>query len=126
RAGHFGDRRRRARSERRVRGNFERLGRRRGRTENQRGWTMIILKSKAEIEAMRRAGQVVARAHQELRHLIRPGVTTQELDEFVAEFLASQGAEASFKGYQGFPASICASVNEVVVHGIPGPRRLRE
>lgn len=87
---------------------------------------MIILKSKAEIEAMRRAGQVVARAHQELRHLIRPGVTTQELDEFVAEFLASQGAEASFKGYQGFPASICASVNEVVVHGIPGPRRLRE
>lgn len=87
---------------------------------------MIILKSPAEIEKMRRAGRVVAQAHALLRDVIRPGVSTQELDEVVSRFLEQEGAIPSFKGYQGYPATICASVNEEVVHGIPGSRRLEE
>lgn len=87
---------------------------------------MIILKSPDEIGRMRRAGQVVAQAHERLRGVIRPGVSTQELDRVVEEFLLEVGAQSSFKGYQGFPANICASVNEEIVHGIPGERTLDE
>lgn len=87
---------------------------------------MIILKSKHEIELMRDAGKVVALAHSMIRENIVPGITTLELDTLAEEIIRKQGAIPAFKGYGGFPASICASVNEEVVHGIPGKRRLVE
>jgi methionyl aminopeptidase len=80
---------------------------------------LIILKSAEEIDAMRRAGRVVAQAHALVRELVKPGITTWDLDRAVEEFFLKQNAVPAFKGYQGYPASICASVNEVVVHGIP-------
>ena len=76
------------------------------------------------ISYMREAGRIVALALQELGKRVAPGVTTGELDRFAEEFLRKLGAEPAFLGYQGFPASICASVNEEVVHGIPGLRKL--
>lgn len=87
---------------------------------------MIILKSKAELEVMREAGRIVALTHQELAKAIKPGVTTKQLDEIAETFIRSMGAIPSFKGYGGFPGSICASVNEELVHGIPGKRVLQE
>ena len=87
---------------------------------------MIILKSAAEIKKMRVAGRVVAQAHALLAKAIRPGMTTADLDRIVEDFLRQVGATPSFKGFHGFPASICASVNEVVVHGIPGSQKLVE
>lgn len=80
---------------------------------------MIILKSADELQAMRAAGRVVAQAHELVQSLVRPGATTWDLDQAVEEFLLKQNAIPAFKGYQGYPASICASINEVVVHGIP-------
>ncbi|UFJ40681.1 type I methionyl aminopeptidase [Brevibacillus humidisoli] len=87
---------------------------------------MIILKSAAELGIMREAGRIVALTHQELAKAIKPGVTTKELDELAETFIRSKGAIPSFKGYGGFPGSICASVNEELVHGIPGKRTLQE
>lgn len=87
---------------------------------------MIILKTKREIEIMRKAGRLVAKAHELVRNNIKPGVTTKELDRLVEEFLKSQNAIPTFKGYNGFPFSICASVNEEVVHGFPSDRKLVE
>ncbi|MDR7318461.1 type I methionyl aminopeptidase [Brevibacillus nitrificans] len=87
---------------------------------------MIILKSKSELEVMREAGRIVALTHQELAKAIKPGVTTKQLDEIAETFIRSMGAVPSFKGYGGFPGSICASVNEELVHGIPGKRMLQE
>lgn len=87
---------------------------------------MIILKSKAELEVMREAGRIVALTHQELAKAIKPGVTTKQLDEIAETFIRSMRAVPSFKGYGGFPGSICASVNEELVHGIPGKRALQE
>lgn len=87
---------------------------------------MIILKTKREIEIMRKAGRLVALAHELVRENIKPGVTTKELDRLVEEFLKSQNAIPTFKGYNGFPFSICASVNEEVVHGFPSDRKLIE
>lgn len=87
---------------------------------------MIILKSKAELEVMREAGRIVALTHQELAKAIKPGVTTKQLDEIAETFIRSMGAIPSFKGYGGFPGSICTSVNEELVHGIPGNRTLQE
>ncbi len=87
---------------------------------------MIILKSPSEIEKMRRAGRIVAEARAKVAAAIRPGATTLELDRIAEEHIRASGAIPSFKGYRGFPASICASVNEQVVHGIPGKRVLRE
>ena len=75
---------------------------------------------------MVRAGQVVALAKSSVAALVRPGVTTAELDAVAEETIRSEGAIPSFKGYHGFPASICASINEEIVHGIPGPRRLAD
>ncbi len=80
---------------------------------------MIIRKSKREIEIMRVAGKIVAKTHSYLKPYIKPGVTTKELDEMAEKFIRDQGATPSFKGYGGFKGSICTSVNEVVVHGIP-------
>lgn len=87
---------------------------------------MIVLKSEHELAAMRRAGQVVAQAHQLVKGNLRPGITTKMLDQIVEEFILSQNAVPAFKGYNGYPATICASVNEVVVHGIPNDLPLEE
>ncbi len=86
----------------------------------------ITLKSTREIEIMRRAGKIVAEVLDLMRSEVRPGVTTAELDRLSRELIESHGASPSFLGHQGFTASICASVNEEVVHGIPGPRKLVE
>jgi methionyl aminopeptidase len=75
---------------------------------------------------MREAGRIVAETHRLLARAIRPNITTKELDQIAEGFIRSQGAIPSFKGYNGFPGSICASVNEELVHGIPGPRKLVE
>jgi len=87
---------------------------------------MIICKSEAEIALMREAGRIVAETLRLLRRAIRPGVTTAELDRIAEEHIRSRNAVPSFKGYRGFPGSICTSVNEELVHGIPGPRKLKE
>lgn len=87
---------------------------------------MIICKSEVELELMREAGRIVAKTHQLLKQAIRPDITTRELDQIAEDFIRSQGATPSFKGYNGFSGSICASVNEELVHGIPGPRKLME
>jgi methionyl aminopeptidase len=87
---------------------------------------MIIRKSEQEIEAMARAGRVVADTLALLGESLRPGVTTRELDELAEEYIRSQGGAPTFKGYHGFPASICTSPNSMVVHGIPGDYRVEE
>jgi methionine aminopeptidase, type I len=80
---------------------------------------MILIKTDNEIEYMRQAGKIVGDTLLKLEEVIRPGITTAELDRIAEEYIVKQGARPSFKGYCGFPASICASVNEEVVHGIP-------
>ncbi|EOD01012.1 type I methionyl aminopeptidase [Caldisalinibacter kiritimatiensis] len=87
---------------------------------------MIILKTKREIEKLRRAGRLVSETHAFLQKLIKPGITTKELDEAAEEFIRKHKAEPAFKGYNGFPGSICASINEEVVHGIPGLKKLKD
>ncbi|MCQ4088837.1 type I methionyl aminopeptidase [Saccharibacillus sp. JS10] len=87
---------------------------------------MIICKSEAELVLMREAGRIVAETHRILAKVIKPGVTTAELDRIADETIRSQGAVPSFKGYNGFPASICVSINEQLVHGFPSERKLRE
>ena len=87
---------------------------------------MISLKSPREIEAMRRAGRITAQARTLAGSMVAPGVTTLEIDKAVRRFIESQGAKPSFLGYSGFPGSACISVNEEVIHGIPGPRVLKE
>ena len=87
--------------------------------------SMIIRKTPEQIEAMAAAGEIQARCLRMLRSKCRPGVTTAELDRAAERFIRSQGAIASFKGYRGFPGSICTSPNSMVVHGIPGPYELR-
>jgi len=87
---------------------------------------MILLKSPREIELIRESGRIVGQAIQLARESARPGLTTGELDVILEEFVVSQAARPAFKGFRGFPASTCISVNEVVVHGIPGNRRLKE
>jgi methionyl aminopeptidase len=87
---------------------------------------MIIRKSTREIDQMAEAGAVVVRTLDLLREHVRPGVTTGELDSLADEFIRSEGGVPTFKGYRGFPASICASPNDMIVHGIPGAFRLSE
>lgn len=87
---------------------------------------MIIRKSQAEIEKMARAGAIVWGCLELIAEHIEPGVTTGELDKLAERYIRSKGGVPTFKGYRGFPGSICASVNDVVVHGIPGKTRLRE
>lgn len=87
---------------------------------------LITIKTPEEIEKMRAAGRLTAQARALAGSMIRPGVTTGEIDREVRKFIRSHGAKPSFLGYGGFPGSICASVNEVVIHGIPGPRKLEE
>ena len=85
---------------------------------------MIIKKTPAEIDAMAAAGDILVRTMDLLAGKIRPGVTTLELDQAAERFIRSQGATPAFKGYRGFPGSICASPNDMVVHGIPGKYKL--
>jgi methionyl aminopeptidase len=85
----------------------------------------ITLKSDREVSLMRRAGQIVAEVHALLAESVRPGVTTGELNDIALQYITSQDGTPSFLGYNGFPGSICTSVNEEIVHGIPGGRVLR-
>ena len=87
---------------------------------------MITLKSEHEIELMRRAGKITAAARALARDMVKPGVTTQQIDKAVYHFIKSQGATPSFLNYNGYPASVCVSVNDEIIHGIPGKRVLKE
>ena len=87
---------------------------------------MITLKSEHEIELMRRAGKITAAARALARDMVKPGVTTQQIDKAVFHFIREQGAIPSFLHYNGYPASVCISVNDEIIHGIPGKRVLRE
>lgn len=87
---------------------------------------MIIIKNDIEIEYMRKAGRLVGETLARLEEVIKPGITTAELDKIAEEFILKHNAKPSFKGYHGFPGSICASVNQEVVHGIPASRVLQE
>ena len=87
---------------------------------------MITYKSAREIERMRTAGRVITKVFERTRELVRPGVTTGEIDAAAEEIIRGEGCTPSFKGYHGFPAAICASVNAEIVHGIPGDRVLEQ
>src|SRR5437870_11853209 len=87
---------------------------------------MIIGKSRKELEKMRAAGQLVGQVLQELRRMVEPGITTLEVDAAADKMIRDAGAYPTFKGYNGFPFSICASVNEQVVHGFPSAYELKE
>jgi len=87
---------------------------------------MIIRKSRLEIERMRMAGQIVARVLKRLSDVAEPGITTLDLDQEAERMIVSAGAYPTFKGYNGYPRSICASINDEVVHGIPSKRKLSE
>ena len=87
---------------------------------------MITLKSEHEIELMRRAGKITAATRALARDMVKPGVTTQQIDKAVYHFIKSQGATPSFLNYNGYPASVCVSVNDEIIHGIPGKRVLKE
>lgn len=87
---------------------------------------MIICKSETELGFMREAGRIVAETHRLMAKHIEPGITTGELDRIADHYIRSQKALPSFKGYNGFPGSICASVNDQLVHGFPGKRKLNE
>lgn len=87
---------------------------------------MISIRSEREVDILREANQIVVKVHEYLADLIEPGITTRELDNTAARLIREMGATSAFKGYHGFPATTCISVDEVVVHGIPGDRRLKE
>ena len=87
---------------------------------------MITLKSAHEIELMRRAGKITAAARALARDMVKPGVTTAQIDKAVFQFIEDQGATPSFLHYNGYPASVCVSVNDEIIHGIPGKRVLQE
>jgi len=85
---------------------------------------MIIIKNAAELAAMRESGRLAARVRDEVARRVAPGVTTGELAEYARELIRASGAKSAFFGYRGYPGQICVSVNDEVVHGIPGPRRI--
>ena len=88
---------------------------------------MIVLKSAREIELMRRGGAILADVMDRLRTMLKPGMSTLEIDEDVEAFIVGRGAKSAFKGYRGFPATVCISINDEVVHGIPSAhRRVKE
>jgi methionyl aminopeptidase len=87
---------------------------------------MIVRKTEAEVDTMARAGTVVAETLDLVEASAKPGVTLAELDRLAEQFITSHGGQPTFKGYRGYPGSICASPNAMVVHGIPGPYELRE
>lgn len=87
---------------------------------------MIILKTPEEIQAMERASKLVAETLQALKQQVRPGVTTEDLDRLAEEFIQARGGRPAFKGYRNYPKTLCASINDQVVHGIPSKRTLKE
>jgi methionyl aminopeptidase len=87
---------------------------------------MMTIKNEAEIQKMEAAGQLVAYIHSRIEPLIQPGVTTKELDDLARDIIKERGAKSSFLGYHGYPAHICTSVNDEIVHGIPGKRHLND
>jgi methionyl aminopeptidase len=97
-----------------------------GALKSALGLPMIIGKSKKELEKMRASGRLVAQVREALRAMIEPGITTMEVNNFAEKMITDAGAYPTFKGYMGFPYSICASVNEQVVHGFPSDRKLKE
>ena len=86
---------------------------------------MITIKSEREIELLRIAGNIVYQTHQYLKGFLKEGITTNQLDELAEKFIRSKDATPSFKGYEGFPATLCTSINQEVVHGIPSDRKLK-
>ena len=87
---------------------------------------MITIKSPREIELLRIAGEITGGTLKYLKPFIKPGITTKQLDKLAYDYITQRGATPSFKGYDGFPGTICASINEEVVHGIPSNRKLKE
>ena len=87
---------------------------------------MIVIKNGHDLECMRQAGKITAAARALAGEMVRPGVSTKEIDKAVHDFIVSQGAKPSFLNYHGFPASTCISVNSTVIHGIPGSYKLQE
>ena len=87
---------------------------------------MITIRTKSEIAKLREAGRIVAKTHEYLKQFIKPGITTKELDKLADDFITSCGAYPSFKGLYGFPGTICISLNDMVIHGIPDNTRLKE
>lgn len=87
---------------------------------------MIALRTESELTRIRESGEILRDCFSIVEGMLRPGIRTEEIDRAAEEFIRSRGAEPAFKGYQGYPATVCASVNEEVVHGIPGPRELKE
>ena len=86
---------------------------------------MITLKSQREIELLKIAGNIVYQTHQYLKPYVKEGITTKELDKLAEDFIRSKGATPSFKGYEGFPSTLCTSINSEVVHGFPSDRQLK-
>ena len=86
---------------------------------------MISIKTPREIELLRVAGEITGSTHNYLKQFIKPGITTKELDKLAEDYIVKRGATPSFKGYDGFPGSICTSINNEVVHGIPSNRKLK-
>ena len=87
---------------------------------------MIPLKSEKDLEMLRSSGAILAKVMRRLREFIRPGVSTAEIDRLAEELLGAENVIPAFKGYKGFPATVCTSINEEIVHGIPGERRIKE
>ena len=85
----------------------------------------VTIKSAREIELMRAAGEILAKVHQNLGNELKPGMSTFEVDRLGEEMIRSYGCEPSFKNYQGYPASVCVSLNDEVVHGIPSNRKIK-
>ncbi len=108
----------------RFRQRLRRNGQGRLKARQERERPAPIHKSPREIQIMREAGRIVARVHQAFRQAIRPGISTWELDELAAEIIHSNNAKSSFLGYRGYPANICTSINEELVHGIPNQTRV--
>ena len=84
---------------------------------------MVTIKSEREIELMREAGKILAKVHEELGKTVKPGISTKEIDRICEEMIRSYGCIPSFLGYEGYPASVCISINDEVVHGIPSKHR---
>lgn len=87
---------------------------------------MIIIKTEEEIQKMKRAGEILADVHKEIAKMIRPGITTMDIDKFVEEYLEKRGAIAEQKGYHGYPYATCASVNDEICHGFPNERLIED
>src|SRR3989338_5639569 len=87
---------------------------------------MIPLKSEKDLKMLKESGKILARIIQKLRDFIKSGIRTEEIDRLAEELIQKERAASAFKGYKGFPANICTSVNEEIVHGIPSPRKLTE